>query len=150
MAQQPTSDLEARLFFGTRLVFILMLIIDYANVTYYNKGLERGLGAVGLGGAILIAIGDFLGIFELIKITGAGTGEFLIVGAEGNFVTEGLILSANSYFFYTFAFIMVIMGLEVANVGIRSIINPPKEKRKKGDNNNKGRKTKPASAAMEG
>lgn len=126
----PSTDIEVKIFFASRLVFFLMLIIDYTHVAYYNKGLERLLGIAGFVVSIILAIIDAAGFFGFLVLENSKLG-YTITGNDSNFLT-GFIepFSAQTYVFYSWLVVVVLLGLEVLNQGIRhipSLINEPKE-----------------------
>lgn len=128
---QPSTELEIKIFFATRLVFFLMLFIDYVHVAYYNKKLERIIGCIGVGIALIFALIDAAGFFEFITLSKTEAG-YVIMGNQKNFISMMLNeFNAQVYIFTSWLTIMVLLGFEILNQGVRhapSIAEDYKEK----------------------
>ncbi|WP_121640620.1 hypothetical protein [Virgibacillus sp. Bac330] len=120
---QPNTDTEIKLFFATRLVFFLMLIIDYANVAYYNKGLEKIIGLIGLVISLIFACVDGAGFFNFILLEASEAG-YVIKGNSNNLLTSMIgTFSLSSYVFYSWVSIVCLLGIETVNYGARYVPN---------------------------
>ena len=82
----PSTELEVKIFFASRLVFFLMLIIDYTHVAYYNNGLERIIGVAGFIISVALSIIDAAGFFGFLVLEPSKTG-YTITGNQSNFLT---------------------------------------------------------------
>ncbi|OES45825.1 hypothetical protein [Domibacillus iocasae] len=117
---QPSTELETKIFFASRLVFFLMLIIDYSNVAYYNLGLERIIGCMGIVLSVLFACVDAAGFFNFLILENGKDG-YMLSGNTNNFLTSMIEpFSAKNYVFYSFVAIIVLLGIEIFNYGVRS------------------------------
>lgn len=118
---EPETEVEIRLFFASRLVFFLMLIIDYVNVAYYNKELERKIGIAGIIVAILCVIVDGMGFFNFLVLE-IGKNGYTITGNPDNFLTSWIKpFPAIIYIFSSWVAVIGILGIEVFNHGKRAI-----------------------------
>lgn len=126
----PSTELEVKIFFASRLVFFLMLIIDYIHVAYYNKGIERIIGVVGVILSGAVAIIDAAGFFGFLVLENSSIG-YTITGNPENFLT-GFVdsFSAQDYVFYSWLAVVILLGIEVLNQGVRHLpflVQEPKE-----------------------
>ncbi|OPA76636.1 hypothetical protein BVG16_15760 [Paenibacillus selenitireducens] len=118
---QPTTDTEIKIFFASRTVFFLMLVIDYACVAYYSKGLEKITSVVGLAFSAIFSIIDGAGVLGLLVLKHNASGYF-ITGNTQNFLTQLIIpFNANVYVLISWIVICAVLGFEVLNRGLRGI-----------------------------
>lgn len=118
---QPTNDIEINIFFAARMVFFLMLLIDYAQVSYYNNGIERFVGVLGLLVAITFSLVDFCGLMKLLVLE-TGNNGYIITGNSNNFLASAIKpFSAQSYVFISWFSVMIVLGFEFVNSGVRAI-----------------------------
>jgi hypothetical protein len=118
----PSTDNEIKMFFASRLVFFLMLIIDYANVAYYNRGIERGIGVVGVIISLFFAAIEGLAFFNLFTVTEIKSHHYNLVGNPKNMLMSKVgPFSLNGYVFASWLVVVILLGIEVFNHGIRSL-----------------------------
>ncbi|MGJ7034496.1 hypothetical protein HNQ84_000543 [Anoxybacillus eryuanensis] len=116
----PSTDNEIKMFFASRLVFFLMLIIDYANVAYYNRSIERVLGIIGILMSLFFASIDGLAFFNLFTLSGTKP-DYSLVGNPNNILMSQVEpFSLEGYVFASWLCVAFLLGIEVFNHGIRS------------------------------
>jgi hypothetical protein len=116
----PSTDNEIKMFFASRLVFFLMLIIDYANVAYYNRSIERGLGIAGILISLIFATIEGLAFSNLFTLSGEKT-DLILVGNPNNMLMSKFpSFGLQGYVFTSWLFVVILLGIEVFNHGIRS------------------------------
>ncbi|MGG3737550.1 hypothetical protein [Aeribacillus pallidus] len=116
----PNTDNEIKMFFASRLVFFLMLIIDYANVAYYNRSIERGLGIIGVLISLGFAIIEGLAFSNLFTLSGKIPNLILVGNPNNMLMSKFGSFSLEAYVFTSWLFVAILLGLEVFNHGIRS------------------------------
>lgn len=120
---QPNTETEIEMFFAARIVFFVMLIIDYSNVAYYNRGLERIIGVMGVLMATVFAVLDGAGLFNFLVLNETNSG-YVISGNENNLLTSSWgPFSIQFYVLSSWTSVMVLLGIEVFNHGIRGVID---------------------------
>lgn len=118
---QPNTEVEVNIFFAARMVFFLMLVIDYAQVTYYNNGVERFIGVLGTLVALFFAFIDMCGFLQILVLEKAGSG-YIISGNVNNFVASTIKpFNAQIYVLISWFSVVIILGLEVVNSGVRAL-----------------------------
>lgn len=111
--------MEISVFFAARTVFFLMLVIDYLNVSYYNNGVERLIGVLGTVVASIFAFIDFCGFMNILVLENVDAG-YIIKGNEENFLASVIKpFKAQYYVFVSFLSLVVVVGLETFNYGVR-------------------------------
>jgi hypothetical protein len=117
----PSTENEIKMFFASRFVFFLMLIIDYANVAYYNRSIERALGVAGVINSLIFASIDGLAFFNLFIVPETNS-HYSLVGNPNNMLMSLLgPFSLKGYVFTSWVFVVILLGAEVFNYGIRSL-----------------------------
>ncbi|QVY60946.1 hypothetical protein [Cytobacillus gottheilii] len=115
----PSTELEVKIFFASRLVFFLMLLIDYTHVAYYNIGLERIIGVCGFIISLVFSIIDGLGYFGFLILEKVQKG-YILSGNPDNFLTSFISsFNAGIYVFISLLLVMIVIGVEVVNQGVR-------------------------------
>jgi|SRR5699024_7287796 len=115
----PNSEVEISIFFAARTVFFLMLVIDYIQVAYYNYGIERFIGLLGVIVSIVFALIDLSGFMNFLVLEKANSG-YIISGNGNNFITSFIKpFNAQTYIFISALGIIFMLGIEVINSGVR-------------------------------
>lgn len=114
VSTMPTGPSDTTNYFSSRLIFFVMLLVDYMNVAYFNRGVERFIGIIGSIFVLVITFFELLGLQEYLLLD-FSKDKIYFVGNSTNFITQYIDLNLNIYNQFVFYGIIMLLGIEAVN-----------------------------------